>query len=234
MFNFRILALSALALCTLLSTSCQRSSQDTWEDARTCGRHLSRGIRALGGGCGDSRAVCSRDDFAPCSGPGEDFIPLPDQYYNNEVAMGDYYVPQPAETPGEAGSSVPGIDAFHDPATNPRLANVFRNVNFEYNSNFVRGQDNLNCIHNIANYMRQNPNTYVFVEGHCDERGPEAYNLALGSRRGNAVRSMLIQEGVSPDNIFTISYGKERPLLYDHNEQCWAQNRRVEFKVYQR
>lgn len=82
--------------------------------------------------------------------------------------------------------------------------------------------------------MRSHPNTYVFVEGHCDERGPEAYNLSLGAKRGNAVRNLLINEGVDPDHIFTISYGKERPLVFEHHEEAWAQNRRAEFKVYNR
>lgn len=70
------------------------------------------------------------------------------------------------------------------------------------------------------------------MEGHCDERGPEAYNLALGSRRAHAVRNMLLQQGVHPDQVFTISYGKERPLVMEHHDEGWAQNRRAEFKIY--
>jgi peptidoglycan-associated lipoprotein len=114
------------------------------------------------------------------------------------------------------------------------LGKVFRNVHFDYNSNLIKGQENFEILKDVGTYMRQNRNTYVFVEGHCDERGPEAYNLALGSQRSNNVRNFLIQEGVSPDNIFTISYGKERPLMHEHCEDAWAQNRRAEFKVYQR
>lgn len=198
----------------------------------------------MGGKNGSSRAVQCRDDFGQFGEPIEyanngpaaigDFVPLTDQFGNNEVAMADFVSQQPRETPGDPGSSIPGISAFQDPSTNPTWAGIFRNITFDYNSNLVKGEENLNTIHACANYMRSNLNTYVFVEGHTDERGPEAYNLSLGSRRGNAVRNLLIQEGVSPDNIFSISYGKERPIFHDRNEESWAQNRRVEFKIYQR
>lgn len=240
MSTIRVMAFYALASSMLFTASCQRSSQDSWEDTKTCSRHMTRGLRCLGGKNGDSRAINCREEFLGqeyYSGNysvGEDFIALPDQNYDDGIAMGDYAARQPMESPGDPGSSIPGIEAFRDPSSNPRWANIYRNVHFEYNSNQVKGQENLSIIHDIANNMRQNPNIYIFVEGHADERGPEAYNLALGSRRCNAVRNMLIQEGVSPDNIFTISYGKERPLVFDHNDECWAINRRAEFKVYQR
>ena len=207
---------------------------------------MSRGMRTLGGKHGDSRAIQNREDFMPyeevyysdASQPApmaEEFVPLSDQYTDQQdVAMGDFVTRQPRETPGDPGSSIPGIQAFQDPKANAAWSGLFRNITFDYNSNLVKGQENLETIHRIASYMRENGNTYVFVEGHCDERGPEAYNLALGARRSNSVRNMLIQEGVSPDNIFTISYGKERPLFLEHAEDAWGQNRRAEFKIYQR
>ena len=139
---------------------------------------------------------------------------------------------QAKESPGDPGSSIPGIEAFRDPTTNSAWASVFRNITFEYNSSLIKGQDNLNTIRNIADYMKKNPSIYIFVEGQTDERGAEAYNLALGSHRANAVRNMLINEGASPDHIFAVSYGKERPVLMEHHEEAWAQNRRAEFKIY--
>lgn len=235
-----------LLLVCFSFTSCNRNRDEVWDDSKSAGRHMSRGIRTLGGKQGDSRAVYSRDDFMPNDDQyyyednsyappmNNEFIPLQDQYNPQEMAIGEYINPQPRETPGDPGSSIPGIEAFRDPSMNPSLAGVFRNIYFDYNSNLVKGRDNLDIARDVARYMRSSRNTYVFVEGHCDERGPEAYNLSLGSQRSNAVRNLLIQEGVSPDNIFTISYGKERPLIHEHNEEAWAQNRRVEFKVYQR
>lgn len=219
-----------------------RNSGEMWEDSKSCGRHMTRGLRTMGGKHGDSRAVQCRDDFMPVEdecyqgnqSAMSEFVPLSDQPYEDEVAMADYVSQQPRETPGDPGSSIPGISAFRDPSSNPAWAVVFRNVIFEYNSNLVKGQDNLDTMRSVAAYMKRNPNLYVFIEGHCDERGPQAYNLALGSRRSNAVRNLLIQDGVNPDNVFTISYGKERPLFQDQNEESHAQNRRAEFKIYQR
>lgn len=235
------LAINLLMLC-LSMTGCRRSN-DVWEDSRTAGRYLGRGVKALGGKQGNSRAVVSRDRFDPSNtyqdayvrGPvNDDFIPLNDGYEHDHMTMVDSISTQPRENPGDPGSSIPGIDAFRDANTVPGASGIFKNITFGYNSNLVKGQENLNTIHAIADYMKKHPNTYIFVEGHCDERGPEAFNLALGSRRSNAVRNLLISEGVNPDNIFTISYGKERPLVFEHHEEAWAVNRRAEFKIYQR
>jgi len=67
------------------------------------------------------------------------------------------------------------------------------------------------------------------VEGHCDERGTQEYNMALGERRALAVRDYLINLGVPGQNLLTISYGEERPVDPGHNEAAWAKNRRAEF-----
>lgn len=69
----------------------------------------------------------------------------------------------------------------------------------------------------------------VVVEGHCDERGSEEYNLALGERRSMAVKAFLVSLGVKEGQLYTISYGEERPVDKGHNEKAWAQNRRVQF-----
>jgi peptidoglycan-associated lipoprotein len=76
-----------------------------------------------------------------------------------------------------------------------------------------------------AEWLNRYPNVGVRIEGHCDDRGTREYNLALGERRANAVKNVLIAEGVSPSRISTISYGKERPIVPGDNEEAWAQNR---------
>jgi peptidoglycan-associated lipoprotein len=70
-------------------------------------------------------------------------------------------------------------------------------------------------------------NFNVVVEGHCDERGPREYNLALGERRANAAKDYLCHKGVDCDKISTVSYGKERPEVQGHDPEAWAQNRRA-------
>lgn len=232
-------------VCALLFSGCQRGSNEVWEDTKSASRHMGRGARSLAGKHGDSRAIRCKEDFYPAQGvydsgyAGEDFIPLPDYSLSDyqsgsEIAFSECAVPQPRETPGDPGSSIPGIDAFVDPTTDSRFSRVFRPVHFEYNSSLIKDPNDMQVLQNIAGYLKAYPNTYIFVEGHCDERGPQAFNLALGSRRSNAVRNQLVSCGVNPDQIFTISYGKERPLVLEHHEEAWSANRRAEFKVYQR
>lgn len=228
--------------------SCTRNGNDVWEDTKSAGRHMGRGLKALSGSQTDSRQVTSRGDFEciddgygydeasiqdceyqDMEGQQADFVPLEDQ----ANLRGEDFARQPRETPGEAGSSIPGIEAFRDPSTIPQLAGIFRNIYFNYDSSLVKGQENLQIVHNIADFMRKTPRLCLFVEGHTDERGPQAYNFALGLRRANAVRNLLISLGVSPDQIFTISYGKDRPVVLERHEEGWSKNRRVEFKIYE-
>ena len=82
-----------------------------------------------------------------------------------------------------------------------------------------------------ADWLRTNPDVRVQVEGHCDERGTAEYNLALGERRAEAVKSYLSSLGIDGGRLRTISYGKERPVDPDQTESAWAKNRRVEFKA---
>ena len=78
-----------------------------------------------------------------------------------------------------------------------------------------------------AEWLNADPNVNVIVEGHCDERGTREYNLALGEKRAMAVKNYLVNKGVAPTRIKTISYGKERPAVLGNNETAWAQNRRA-------
>ncbi len=78
-----------------------------------------------------------------------------------------------------------------------------------------------------AKYLRDRPSAHVRLEGNTDERGSREYNLGLGERRADAVASALEANGASPSQIDVISYGEERPVCRQHNESCWAKNRRV-------
>jgi peptidoglycan-associated lipoprotein len=73
----------------------------------------------------------------------------------------------------------------------------------------------------------------ILIAGHCDERGSDEYNLALGTSRANSVKQQLVQEGISAERIQTISYGKEKPFCSESDEQCWQQNRRDHFSLAQ-
>ena len=80
-----------------------------------------------------------------------------------------------------------------------------------------------------ARSLAERPGILITIEGHCDERGSERYNLVLGDRRANAVRDHLIALGIAANRIEVISYGEERPFCEEHNEECWQSNRRASF-----
>lgn len=99
-----------------------------------------------------------------------------------------------------------------------------KNAYFDYDKADLR-DDARAALADDAHWLKRYPSTQILVEGHCDERGTEEYNLALGDRRANVVREYLASLGVGPNRVKTISYGKERPLCTEETEGCWQQNR---------
>jgi peptidoglycan-associated lipoprotein len=84
-----------------------------------------------------------------------------------------------------------------------------------------------------ADWLKSNSSTRVEIEGHCDERGTNEYNLALGAKRAQAAREFLSTLGIPADRLSTISYGEEIPVCREHSESCWKQNRRARFVIVQ-
>jgi peptidoglycan-associated lipoprotein len=82
-----------------------------------------------------------------------------------------------------------------------------------------------------ANYLEHNPTLYIEVQGHCDERGTNNYNIALGERRAQSTKKYLVSQGVDSKRVHVISFGEEKPFCFDSNETCWHQNRRAHFMV---
>jgi len=82
-----------------------------------------------------------------------------------------------------------------------------------------------------AEWLRNNPDVSVIIEGHCDERGTNEYNLALGDRRAESANTYLINLGIAGSRLTTISYGEELPVDSGHNEVAWAKNRRAHFTI---
>jgi len=79
--------------------------------------------------------------------------------------------------------------------------------------------------------LKKNARWVVTIEGHCDERGTAEYNLALGERRANSVKTYMVSLGIAPDRLRTVSYGKEFPFDQGHNDEAWSQNRRAHFVI---
>jgi peptidoglycan-associated lipoprotein len=80
-----------------------------------------------------------------------------------------------------------------------------------------------------AAFLKQNPNVRFTIEGHCDERGSDEYNIGLGDRRANAVKEFLVSQGVAASRMNTVSYGEERPQCREESEDCFRRNRRAAF-----
>ena len=109
-------------------------------------------------------------------------------------------------------------------------AGELQTVYFDYDSSNLSSSTKMSLDAN-ANFLKANTSVNVQIEGHCDERGGVQYNLALGERRANAVKSYLVSAGVDEARLSTISYGKERPKAFGHDESSWSQNRRANFAI---
>ncbi|MGD9782204.1 MAG: OmpA family protein [Kiritimatiellia bacterium] len=108
----------------------------------------------------------------------------------------------------------------------------FEAVYFDYDSPQLNPSEQ-GKIDAVVAYLQQNPTQGVIVEGHCDERGSNEYNLALGERRSLAVRAAMISSGIDSARVQTRSYGEERAVAFGHDESAWRLNRRAEFILTQ-
>jgi peptidoglycan-associated lipoprotein len=130
-----------------------------------------------------------------------------------------------SDTANTAGAGA-GAGQIRPGSQEDLVANVGDRVLFDTDRSSIRA-DQRPVLERQARWMGQYPAVQVMVEGHTDERGTREYNLALGQRRANAARDVLVAGGVAGTRIQTISYGKDRPEALGSNEQAWAQNRRA-------
>jgi peptidoglycan-associated lipoprotein len=126
--------------------------------------------------------------------------------------------PPPAQQQQVTSSIIPG-------SAQDFKVNVGDTIHFALNQYNIEDNDK-NTLNKQAAWLARYPSVRLTVEGHCDERGTREYNLALGARRANAVKEFLVAQGVAAGRLETVSYGKERPICTESNEDCWAQNRR--------
>jgi len=115
-------------------------------------------------------------------------------------------------------------------APQPEVAPGLQRIYFDFDQYTLNLQARDTLAGNAA-YLKSHPELRVSIEGYCDERGSDEYNLALGERRALAARDFLISLGVAPNSLSTISYGEEKALEPGHREEAWAMNRRAEFNV---
>ena len=145
--------------------------------------------------------------------------------------------PPPAPAPAPAAPApappapAPVVTAAPAPMPMPKEFQPNDNVKpiyFDFDKSVIRPGD-AKTLDASAAYLKQNTNLLVLIEGHCDERGTNEYNLALGDRRAKAAMNYLVAQGISADRMTIVSYGEERPVCTEHNEACWSKNRRDQF-----
>ncbi|MGB7296277.1 MAG: peptidoglycan-associated lipoprotein Pal [Candidatus Aminicenantales bacterium] len=106
-------------------------------------------------------------------------------------------------------------------------------IHFDYDRFFIR-EDAKPALETNASWLRKFTSSKILIEGHCDERGTEEYNLALGEKRAKSTMEYLTSLGISPDRMKIISYGKSQPLDPGHNEVAWQKNRRAQFLIIEK
>jgi len=126
--------------------------------------------------------------------------------------------PEPTTPPQPVGPSTMERNQFLQP------------IHFDYDSAVIKAEAE-SILREKADYLKKWESDTVVIQGHCDERGTNEYNMALGDRRAEAAKNYLINLGVDASRISTISYGEEQPVDYGHNEEAWAKNRRDEFSL---
>jgi len=156
------------------------------------------------------------------SAPAPTGSPTPSAAAPSTAPSGPSMAPS-AAAPATAPSTTPPRPSEFQASEN--LKDVF----FDFDKYDIRSGD-AKLLDTNAAWLKSNDNL-VLIEGHCDERGTNEYNLALGERRAKTTMNYLVAQGVQASRITIISYGKERPVCTEHSEACWAKNRRAHFLV---
>jgi peptidoglycan-associated lipoprotein len=162
--------------------------------------------------------------------------PAPTAAAATTPGSGPAMAPAPAAPSGDATTApATAAPSTATPAARPPVAE-FRSVPelkdafFDFDKYDIRPAD-AKVLDANATWLKANANNLVLIEGHCDERGTNEYNLALGERRAKSTMNYLVSQGVQASRITIISYGEERPACNEKTEQCWAKNRRAHFLV---
>lgn len=137
-----------------------------------------------------------------------------------------------AEVPGEAMGVEESLDSKPLGISEGRTTEGLLPVYFDFDSADIRG-DQVSRLEVNAEFIKNHSDFTMKIEGNCDPRGTNEYNMALGERRALSAKKYLINLGADAAKLSTVSYGEERMLLYGHDELSWAQNRRADFVVVQ-
>jgi peptidoglycan-associated lipoprotein len=137
---------------------------------------------------------------------------------------------QPTSAPSDSstGSSLEALQRGESAAT--PASSPLKEVYFDFDRSDLRA-DARDTLKSNWGWLKANPSAQVQIEGHCDERGTNEYNLALGAKRAQSVKDYLVTLGTAADRLSTISYGEEIPVCREQTEECWQKNRRARFVI---
>lgn len=214
MIRSRILTVSAIA-AMLFAVGCNKKPKVEGEVRVPGGNFAVSDADSANGRIGGPAAGWSPTDGPPAlNGNGGAGSTLAASPFTADSGTGGFA--QNADLSGvEAASQIADLDMVH----------------FDYDQANIRPEWET-VLANHAEWMKTHPSLHVQIEGHCDERGTEEYNVTLGQRRADSVREFLVNKGVEGFRLSTISYGKLRPLTFDQSNEAHSLNRRAMFLVY--
>ena len=135
-----------------------------------------------------------------------------------------------AQVGTEGAGAAESLDTADSGIMEGRTSGPMVPVYFEFDSSTIKGEQ-VQRIETDADFIKKNAALKIRIEGNCDERGTQEYNLALGERRAQSAKSYLVNLGVNVNQLTTVSFGEEKQLLFGHDEISWAQNRRDDFVI---
>ena len=167
---------------------------------------------------------------APAAGPNADSLAAAQKAHDDSVAAAQAEAERLAREDAERRQRMADSLAALGRSTEAVKTILATMVHFDFDKSIIRAGDAAVLDQKVA-ILQANPGLRIRLSGHCDERGSDEYNLALGNRRATAAKQYLVSHGIDAGRIETASYGEERPIDPAHNEEAWAKNRRDETEI---
>jgi peptidoglycan-associated lipoprotein len=187
----------------------------------------------LGGLVAVTLVACGKKPEPPApaaTGPNADSLAAAQRAHDDSMAAAQAEADRRAKEEAERRQRIADSLAAAGRGTEAVKTILATLIHFDFDKSIVRGGDAAVLDQKIA-ILQANPGLRIRISGHCDERGSDEYNLALGNRRATAAKQYLTSHGIDGSRIETVSYGEERPIAQGHTEEAWAQNRRDEFEI---
>ena len=241
-FNWKMVVVAVLMM--FLSTACSKKIMPPEIETSSGGVESSDFTASNGvssddndfsgsGGPGDSNFFSEEPVLESSSvtsdnaGNGDSSASATNSATNNDAKVGNgssgSFGANPFDDEANANQEEARLHSFHATDDLKDIHFNFDQYDLDSNSKKVLEQN--------ATYLKSNPGIRVEIQGHCDERGTNNYNIALGERRAHSTKKYLVAQGVNSHRVNIISYGEEKPFCSDSNENCWHQNRRAHFLV---